>query len=314
MFRVEIALDFVQMKKQPQSIVDPSLATKSERRAVLALLVSATLWGLIWYPLRHLQAAGINGIWSSLIIYGCLIPLGLVLARRQFYQWRDYPISLLLIALTSGWANVAFIMAVIDGNVVRVMLLFYLSPVWAIAMSWALIGERPHLWALSTAMVALSGAMIMLWEPGLGAPWPRDNSDWLALTAGMAFAASNVGIRATPGLGLNMKMAANWLGVSSVAAVWILLLADPMPMVPVGYWGLAVAMGAVMLVMTLTVQYGVSHLPVYRSSVVLLFELVAGALSSQLLSDEVILPREAFGGVLIVLAAWLSARSEREQV
>jgi drug/metabolite transporter (DMT)-like permease len=292
--------------------VDPDLATKSDRLAVLALLVSATLWGLIWYPLRYLQAGGIDGLWSSLIIYGCLIPLGLYLARRHFHQWRDFRRPLLLIALTSGWANVAFIMAVIDGNVVRVMLLFYLSPVWAIAFAWALIGERPHLPALLTALVALTGAMIMLWEPSLGMPWPTRASDWLALTAGMAFAASNVGLRATPGLALNMKMAANWLGVSLVALAWILFLANPVPVVPPPVWLLAVAMGAVMLVMTLTVQYGVSHLPIYRSSIVLLFELVAGTVSSQLLTDEVILPREYFGGGLIIIAAWMSARSHYE--
>jgi len=292
--------------------VDPDLATKSDGRAILALLVSATLWGMIWYPLRYLQAQGIDGLWSSLIIYGCLIPLGLYLAKSHLHQWPAYRGPLLLIALTSGWANVAFIMAVIDGNVVRVMLLFYLSPVWAIAFAWALIGERPHLPALLTTLVALSGAMIMLWDPELGLPWPRELSDWLALTAGMAFAASNVGIRATPGLALNMKMAANWLGVSLVAGVWILLLGDVVPAVSPGIWLLTLSMGLVMLVMTLTVQYGVSHLPVYRSSIVLLFELVAGAVSSQLLTDELILPREYFGGGMIIVAAWLSARTQHE--
>jgi drug/metabolite transporter (DMT)-like permease len=299
-------------KKQPQSIVDPDLATKSEGRAILALLLSATLWGLIWYPLRFLENHGIDGLWSSLIIYGSLIPVGLYLVRHQLGQWRAFRGPLLLIGLASGWTNVAFIVAVIDGNVVRVLLLFYLSPIWAIAFAWGLIGERPHLPAALTALVALAGAMIMLWEPSLGFPWPREASDWLALTAGMAFAAANVSIRATPGLALNMKMAANWLGVSLVAGAWIVFIIDPVPAVPVSIWMLALALGAVMLVMTLTVQYGVSHLPVYRSSIILLFELVAGAVSSQLLTDEVIQPREFVGGGLIILAAWLSARSHHK--
>ena len=61
--------------------------------------------------------------------------------------------------------------------------------------------------------------------------------------------------------------------------------------------------------MTFTVQYGVTKLPVYRSAVILLFELVAGAVSSQLLTDEVMELNEWIGGGFIVLAAYLSARA-----
>jgi len=62
------------------------------------------------------------------------------------------------------------------------------------------------------------------------------------------------------------------------------------------------------LVMTLTVQYGVTRMPVHRSAVILLFELVVGAVSSQLLTEETVLPREWLGGGMIVTAAWLAAR------
>jgi len=60
--------------------------------------------------------------------------------------------------------------------------------------------------------------------------------------------------------------------------------------------------------MTLTVLYGVTSMPVHRSAVILLFELVAGAASSLWLTDEVILPREWLGGLMIITAAWLAAR------
>jgi drug/metabolite transporter (DMT)-like permease len=56
------------------------------------------------------------------------------------------------------------------------------------------------------------------------------------------------------------------------------------------------------------VLYGVTRMPIHRSAVILLFELVAGAISSLLLTDEVVLPREWIGGVMIITAAWLAAR------
>ena len=72
----------------------------------------------------------------------------------------------------------------------------------------------------------------------------------------------------------------------------------------------AIALGAMgILFMTLLVQYGVSHLPVHRSAVLALIELVAGAVSQQLLSEEIVTAREWLGGALILTGAWFAARA-----
>jgi drug/metabolite transporter (DMT)-like permease len=63
--------------------------------------------------------------------------------------------------------------------------------------------------------------------------------------------------------------------------------------------------------MTMLVQYGVSHMPVHRSAIILLFELVAGAISQQLLTNETMSALEWGGGVLVVAAALLSAWREK---
>ena len=59
--------------------------------------------------------------------------------------------------------------------------------------------------------------------------------------------------------------------------------------------------------MTVTVQYGVSRMPVHRSAIILLFELVIGAISSLLLTDELVYVKEWVGGGMIILAAWIAA-------
>jgi drug/metabolite transporter (DMT)-like permease len=61
--------------------------------------------------------------------------------------------------------------------------------------------------------------------------------------------------------------------------------------------------------MTVLVQYGVTHLPVHRSAVLALIELVAGAVSQQLLTDEAVSAHEWLGGALILVGAYLSARA-----
>jgi len=83
--------------------------------------------------------------------------------------------------------------------------------------------------------------------------------------------------------------------------------------VGLGVWGSAALLGGVGVILAgLTVVYGVSHMPVHRSAIIMLFELVAGAVSSLLLTDEVVTMMEWLGGGLIVLGAYFAARSSAD--
>ena len=143
--------------------------------------------------------------------------------------------------------------------------------------------------------------------------WPADRADWLAVSAGFAFALSNVFVRRMQDVGVLLKSACGWSGNVMIALAWIGLSQSGMPVVAGAVYGGAVLLGlGGFMVMTLAVIYGVTHMPVHRSAVILLFELVAGAVSSLLLTDEVILLREWIGGGMLILAAWLAARIHAE--
>ena len=70
--------------------------------------------------------------------------------------------------------------AVLDGNILRVLLLFYLAPVWATFLGVYFLGERLTQRSWLVLAVAMAGALTMLWSPEMGWPWPRDGADWLA--------------------------------------------------------------------------------------------------------------------------------------
>ncbi len=276
---------------------------------VFSLLLTASLWGIVWYPLRLLEAAGLHGLWSALVSYGALLCLFLWIFVRDRRLLAMNLSALAVLALGAGWCNVAFILAVLDGNVVRVLLLFYLSPFWAVCLGWLMLDERLDRQSLLVFVLAVIGALIMLWNEQIGVPWPRDDADWLAVSAGFAFALSNVYVRRLQDVNVVLKSACSWAGVVLVAGLWIAVNATGLPGVGPGAWLGAVMLGLCgFLVMTISVQYGVTRMPVHRSAVILLFELVVGAVSSLLLTDETVLPREWFGGTMIVLAAWLAAR------
>lgn len=278
---------------------------------ILCLLYTAIMWGIIWYPLRLLEDAGMQGVWTTLVIYGVSLLLGLALSYRHTGQFFKNPFNLFMIALTSGWCNVAFVLAIIDGNVVRVLLLFYLSPVWTVMFGWWILNERISRTNLLVLLVAIVGALVMLWDPQLDYPWPQDASDWLALSSGFTFALSNVYIRREQEVSVRVKTSVSWIGVVLVALLVMASQSEPLPQVGISVWWAAIALGVFgTFFMTLAVQYGVTHMPVHRSAVILLFELVAGAVSSQLLTDEIISPWEWAGGLLIVVAAYLAATSQ----
>ncbi|HKK05187.1 MAG TPA: DMT family transporter [Gammaproteobacteria bacterium] len=276
---------------------------------VASLLLAATLWGLFWYPLRRFEANGLSGLWQSLFIYCGTLVAALPMLRGRWRELGRDPGALIVLAAASGWCNTAFILAMLDGHVVRVLLLFYLSPVWATLLAVWLLGEHLTRVGVLVLILAMAGALIMLWTPGMGLPWPREVADWLALSSGFGFALTNVMVRRMQVVSVRVKTVVAWVGVILMAGALIVIRGAPLGDVASPVWLTALAFGAVvMVVMTLSVQYGVTHMPVHRSAIILLFELVVGAVSAGLLTNETVQLHEWAGGIFIVGAAYLSSR------
>lgn len=280
---------------------------------MVSLLVSAMMWGVIWFPLRVLEGQGLPGPWITLISYAAALAGGVVAFPRRWVGLPRRPVAMVALAAAAGWANAGFILAVIEGPVVRVMLLFYLAPVWMVLLGRVLLGERLSRRGLIALALALSGALVMLWEPGAGIPWPASMADWLAVSAGFAFGLYNVLVRLLREIPVRVKTLVTWAGVVVTAAVWVVGAGGPLPEAGAGPVMGAAALGLFgILLVTVAAQYGVTHLPVYRSAVLLLFQLVAGMLSSLMLTDESLRPAEWMGGALILIAAYLSAQQRQE--
>lgn len=279
---------------------------------VLALLAGATLWGVIWYPMRLLQDAGLSGLWLTTYLYLASSVGGGVLAWRYRRWFRHRPWLLVCIAISAGWTNLAFILAILDGNIMRVLFLFYLSPVWAVLFGWLFLKEHISAYTIVILVLALIGGVMMLWQPGDFRPWPNNVTDWLALSSGFAFAISNIFVRFGEEIPVPIKSFSSWIGVAVIAIIIILIQKPEIPVVDIGvYVGVVSLAWFGMVFMTLLVLYGVSNMPIHRSAIILLFELVVGAISQQLLTDEAMTLMEWSGGGFVVAAAILTAMRER---
>lgn len=281
------------------------------RLAALALLLNAFIFGLSWWPFRQLQALGLHPLWATAVCYLLVL---LVLLPTRPTAWRGlqrYPELWLLLA-AAGLTNVGFNWAVTVGDVVRVVLLFYLMPAWAKLLAWWLLDERPTLASLVRLLLALAGVVLILKTPD--SPWPLPSSlpDWLALLGGFGFALTNVLLRRlnhTPGDSRVLTMFAG--GALCSGSVALLGQAGgivtPLPAPAIAWLLLALAFSLILLLANLALQYGAARLSAHSTALIMLSEVVFASVSSVWLGAADISLRTLVGGALILLAALLAA-------
>jgi drug/metabolite transporter (DMT)-like permease len=282
----------------------------------IALFIGAGIWGLLWYPYRLLEQADINGPASATITYLIALLFGLVIFRKSLRASRlsdGNPYLLFWIGLLVGCACMAYILGVIHGEVMRVLLLFYLAPLWTIIFSRFLLQERLSLYGYWVICISLSGATIMLWQPGNNFPLPSSYGDWMGLAGGFSFALSNVLIRKDQNHSIQLKSLAVWLGVVVVGLGYSLFLPMPPPLTEISLnsWLLLLGTGLAVFVLSLVLQYGLTHVPANQAIVLLLSELVVAAVAAYLLTSESMTLREWVGGAMIVSASLFSSRMNR---
>ncbi len=288
------------------------MASKEKLLAVSGLLSGAVIWGLIWYPYRLLEQMGVNGALSSFATYLIPLLLGFTLYAKRL-QVRRMPPVLLLLGLTSGWTNLAYVLAVIDGEVMRVLLLFYLSPLWTVMLSRLVLNERLRFHGYLVMALSFSGAVVMLWRPSLGMPLPQSAAEWMGLSAGLTFAATNVLSRHAEDFDIGLKSLSVWAGVSLLSL--LALASHPstfavLPALSFSGWMWLLLISILIFTVTLTVQYGLARVPANQAIVIFLFELVVASLTSYLLAGEVMTLQEWLGGAMIVAASLFSGKLE----
>lgn len=292
-----------------------SIGKNKNSFAVFGLLFGATMWGIIWYPYRLLADAGVSGFSSTFYTYAIAALFTSLAFSRHWRALFSPPKGVIGLALAAGFTNLCYVVAMIDGEVMRVMLLFYLCPIWTLLLAHFWLKERADIKDVAMILVSLLGASIMLYDASqpYNLPLPQSKSDWLGLLAGMGFALTNVITRKSAHLTIYAKTFAVWYGVSIVSFIGILLFGQdvkiPDVLTAVEGW-IILVVGLTLIINTCAVQYGVTHVPATRASIIFLFELVVAAIAAYYLAGEVMTINGWIGGAFIVSAAIYSAIKE----
>ena len=257
-----------------------------------------------------------HGSLATLIAYLLAMLCGVFMLPRV---WRELPKAgwwAVALLISAGWANFGYVLAVLNGEVMRVLLLFYLAPLWTILLSYWLLGERLNRYGYLVIVLSFFGAVIMLWRPKLGLPLPQNASEWIGLTAGMGFALSNVVSRRAGHLSAAVKSNSVLFGTVLLTApllLWQGELTEQVLAIDAQSWLILGLLGIVICASSFAVQYGLAFLSANRVIVLFLFELVFAAIASYFLADEAMHLRDWIGALLIVSASLLSGRLHTEK-
>jgi len=289
----------------------------------LAVLFSTLLWGTLWIPVRRIHEIDPHGTWvTTLGFLGpllVLLPLALARRRRTLASLRKFAgpgfwLALGIALYTEG---------VVRGQIARVILLFYLTPVWSTLLGRAFLGQPITGRRLLTIALGLAG-MLVIFGAGTGIPMPRSAGDWMGLVAGFAWAIGIVGFHRDPAEPYFDRVFVHFL---FLGPVFFLVALIPGDAVPIGFdvvwrpellaWLSAFAL-MWMLPLTWLTVFGASRVDPGRFAILLMFEVVVGLATAALLTDEPLGPREIAGALLVLAAGgsevaagsrpWASAR------
>jgi len=283
----------------------------------LILMSGSTLWGLTWIWLKEAHALGIGPILLSVVAYAAQ---WLVVAPFAWRAWTDPqrpPISRLnwewlgLLAFASGVAGVGFTMAMVYGDVVRSMMLFFLIPAWGVIFGRLFLKEPLTPKRVTAVVSAIAGAFFILGPDFGNGLYP---ADWFALIAGISLAGANTLFRFLAEQPIPIKLT---LMQASTVVLGLLawLLSDEYGIVPtIEAVGSSALYGMTMLLAAvLATQYAVERLPAGRTAILMTLELLVAVGSATWLGDRGHGINIWIGGTLILAAALLEATSVHRQ-
>jgi drug/metabolite transporter (DMT)-like permease len=272
----------------------------------VALAFGAALWGLYWIPIRGIEQAGVAAFWTGPTIFGASTVIFMPLLVLRFENFVAHWRHILLPGLLAGFAFALYIASLNLTDVVRAILLFYLSPLWSTLLGMLMLQERLTVNRVVALVLAFCGLYVVLVVEN-GLPLPRNTGDWFALLSGLCWSIASVKLF-QDGARLVLEKVITFVVCALFMSLLLVLWqqgdlggAPDVATLRAGwYWILLIAM--LMLPITWLTVWPATLLSPGRVGMLLLAEVLVGVTSAALLLDEPFGIRELSGAALIVSA------------
>lgn len=280
--------------------------------AKLACAYSGLAWGTFWIPLRVLEQKGIAGVWANLLFY--IVPFVLILPvllwrwRKSFTNFRPA-----LLGGTMAVCLVLYSMAMLNTEVVKAMLLFYLTPLWSTLMTRVIFGERITLVRWLSLAAGFLGALVVLKSEGT-LPWPANIGDWMALASGVLWSVTSILFRIDDGRTHPLELwTQNFLWSAVVAVLIVMLFRVPFSEMPpvsamvAELWWLVPTIIVMVMTGIYAATWGTPKLDPGIVGLLFMTEISVGSITAALWANEPFGLREILGILLITGAGILES-------
>ena len=281
----------------------------THRHASICLILGGCMWGLYWIPLLYLERLGLTGAASGTALYlACLVVLLPVIWRYRMIlitRWRD----LLFSGILTGCAFSLYTTSLVYTDVIRSILLFYLTPIWGTLLGLFVLGERLTWSRIGVLILAFMGLYAILGSGG-GWPVPRNLGDVLALLSGIFWAIGSLGLLRAKKIPVFPQIISFLGGSLFISLVSIWLIGDGLKITSIEInWLFVIGFLACFALFALPMFWltiaPARILSPAKVGILLMSEVVIGAISALLFSGQPFGIAELIGTIFIVLAAFV---------
>ena len=280
-------------------------------KIAFALAISAGAWGIYWLPQRILEEGGLTGGWGTIaqMIIGVLILSPISIWRKL--KGRSSGLELPFTGLLIGGGFICYALSFLLTDVVRALLLFYMTPIWTTIFEILFLKKRPGLERLLTLLIALGGLWIVFSKQTFF-PLPENSGDWLALAGGAIFAGGMIRLEVIKTDGVFPLIFSFFVygTIFNILAGFMLSeYLGPMPSIEA-----FVSMASFLFMISvfyfiptgIVILWSPSQLGAGLCSILFLSEIIVGVTSSSILTNEPFGWREIVGSSMIVVGGILA--------
>ena len=286
----------------------PNSRQTREVLAAFGVAWGGIVWGLYWLPLRGLADLGFAPGWAvaSFYILPALLCLPILAFRLQ--QQAKLGAYTHITCAIAAFSMALYAASLLQTEVIRAILFFYLTPLWATLLGRFLLKEPITLSRFIAMGLAFTGLLLMVGQAtGISLSW----GDVMALAAGFIWAYASVRLhQARSHHPLELTISYSLWGAPMAMLIWLAagISNPPSPAMLLEALPWFVAFVALlMLPGVFTSLDGARHLSPGLVGILFMTEIIIGALTAAIWAGEPMGLREWLGLSLILTAGFVAA-------
>lgn len=274
--------------------------------------------------MRYLDEAGITGLWAVAVVMAAALIPGIIVAclQGEMRSFRNF--NCWLVGFALGLATVLYFAGILYSDVIRVIFLFYLLPLWTTISARIIYGEPIRGAQIIVIIAAIAGVWLLL-GGGTRLPVPQNAGDWCGIGAGFCWGISLSLLRGReqtpPFASTAASMAAgSLLAIIAASIIYYLTLKANGTEAPLNQalsinvllLGLLFGM-AVLFPAMLGQIWGARRIPAPTAALLTMAEIIVATISAGWLIGTDLQPVSILGGAIIVVAVLVDLYAQKSQ-